>query len=234
MASESQRLQGKIVSLLTDVYPITTTAPAGSRIRNLKTARNSEYWQQNEEEAAALGYIAHFVFLLSVYLAVPLRYPIRPLSSHSYILDPVSLLPETSDVPVGSPPYSLKRDKRYPLFLERGGGAASARLSWAVFLLNKDIEQLLQARGLVCGDLRHSLRNLEALVLWLVSTPSVAPAVDTISRRRPDEAGEITNHEDLIAAQLRSQIDKGKGRMEAPVEKGEEDDDTEEHLCTGL
>ncbi|KAF6258716.1 hypothetical protein COO60DRAFT_1089462 [Scenedesmus sp. NREL 46B-D3] len=37
--------------------------------------------------AAALGYVAHMVQLLSIYLEVPLRYPLLPRSSRSSILD---------------------------------------------------------------------------------------------------------------------------------------------------
>jgi len=38
--------------------------------------------------AAALGYVAHVVSLLSTYLDVPLRYPLLPRSSRSLIIDP--------------------------------------------------------------------------------------------------------------------------------------------------
>lgn len=229
LSSEINRLQRQLTTSLTEIYPIQNTAGV-NKIRGVRTAKDSDYWMHNPEESAALGYVAHFVFLLSYYLSIPLRYPIRPLSSHSYVIDPVSILPSTSDQH-GGPPYSLKRDCTYPLFLEKGG---SQRLQWAVFLLNKDIEQLLQGRGLVCGDIRHSLPNLEGLIVWLVSVnedenralsaPAIvvngrpqdglaSPERDAVTHNGSEEslrAPEITDHDDLLAAQLRSVMRQGK------------------------
>ncbi|CCG81082.1 putative UV radiation resistance protein [Taphrina deformans PYCC 5710] len=248
LSSEIRRLQRQVTTTLSHIYPIIIT-PTGSRIRGLRTAQNSDYWMQNHEKAAALGHIAHLVSLLSQYLDIPLRYPVRPISSHSYIFDPISLMPESSDVH-GGPPYSLKKDYRFPLFFERGG---VERLQWGVFLLNKDIEQLLQGRGLVCGDLRHSLQNLDGLVVWLVSVtededkslvPSRAPVrsenaalmsrVSNQDQSQSETVGavEITDHEDLLAAQLRTRI-KGKTRLPQLTEKDEHEDEIKTDMSSG-
>lgn len=54
---------------------------------------NTEFEDQNDEEiAAALGYTAHLVYLLSFYLGVYLRYPIQPMGSDSFIRDPISII----------------------------------------------------------------------------------------------------------------------------------------------
>lgn len=252
LSSEIRRLQRELTTALSLIYPITNGANV-SRIRGARTARNSDYWMEDHEQAAALGYMAHFVFLLSLYLFIPLRYPVRPISSHSSIIDPISIMPANSDVK-GGPPFSIKRDPRYPLYFERGG---VERLQWGVFLLNKNIEQLLQGRGLVCGDLRDSLQNLGGLVVWLVSvnededvslsrssnTAVAAPDNHTspgTNGYRADAQGqttngsheesslddgmahlEITDHEGLLAAQLRSRM-KGKRRMTQVSEKEED------------
>lgn len=42
---------------------------------------------QEEQAAAALGYAAHACALLSVYLDVPLRYPVFPGGSCSFVRD---------------------------------------------------------------------------------------------------------------------------------------------------
>ena len=45
-----------------------------------------------EEIATALGSTAHLVWLLSLYLGVPLRYPVQPIGGRSLIKDPVSII----------------------------------------------------------------------------------------------------------------------------------------------
>ncbi|KAF9430319.1 hypothetical protein BGZ94_007406 [Podila epigama] len=42
--------------------------------------------------AIALGHVCHFVTMLAHYLNVPLRYPLTPMGSRAFVLDPVSLL----------------------------------------------------------------------------------------------------------------------------------------------
>ncbi len=46
--------------------------------------------------AAALGYVAHMVDRLSVYMDVPLRYPVLPAMSRSHIWDPCPALTPTN------------------------------------------------------------------------------------------------------------------------------------------
>ena len=50
----------------------------------------------------------------------------------------------------------------FPLFAEPHA-AESTRFAYAVFLLNKDLEQLLNAHGLLAVGPRHTLQNLERL-----------------------------------------------------------------------
>lgn len=45
-----------------------------------------------EEVATALGWMAHLVWLLSLYLGVLLRYPVEPVGGRSLIKDPVSIM----------------------------------------------------------------------------------------------------------------------------------------------
>lgn len=42
--------------------------------------------------ATSLGFVCHFVTMLAHYLNVPLRYPLTPMGSRAFVLDPVSLL----------------------------------------------------------------------------------------------------------------------------------------------
>ena len=107
--------------------------------------------------AAALGYTAHLVCLLSVFLSMPLPYPPTPYLSNSSIHDPISfMLPQ----------------RTYPLHPVN----ANYRFEYGVFLLNKDIEFLLSRQGLRIIDLRHSLPNLKYLMYLLTSAGPVVDA----------------------------------------------------------
>ncbi|GMI64330.1 VACUOLAR SORTING RECEPTOR 38, Unflattened and Small Leaves 1 [Hibiscus trionum] len=74
-----------------------------------------------QKSASALGYVAHTVSLIASYLKVPLRYPL-------------CLGALTANV----------NHAEFPLFLD---GQDTTRAAYAVFLLNKDIEQLLNSMG---------------------------------------------------------------------------------------
>lgn len=123
-----------------------------------------------EAVAAALGYTAHLVYLLSFYLSTHLPYPIQPCSSTSLIQDPVSiLLPQ----------------RTYPLYPVN----PQFRFEYGVFLLNKDIEFLLSKQGLRVLDIRHTLPNLKYLLYILTEGTSEIPArkrggIRALARRR--------------------------------------------------
>ncbi|KAL4901639.1 hypothetical protein BDW74DRAFT_159852 [Aspergillus multicolor] len=107
--------------------------------------------------AAALGYTAHLVYLLSFYLSIPVPYPITPYLSNSLIHDPVSTsLPQ----------------RTYPLHPVN----VQYRFEYGVFLLNKDIEFLLNKQGLRVLDIRHTLPNLKYLLYVLTARSSDIPA----------------------------------------------------------
>ncbi|KMP08997.1 LOW QUALITY PROTEIN: UV radiation resistance-associated gene protein [Coccidioides immitis RMSCC 2394] len=110
-----------------------------------------------ESVAAALGFTAHLVYLLSFYLSVPLPYPIQPYSSNSFIQDPIS---------VGI------TQRTFPLYPVN----AHYRFEYGVFLLNKDIECLLSRQGLRVLDIRQTLPNLKYLLYLLTSATSELPA----------------------------------------------------------
>ncbi|EEP80096.1 conserved hypothetical protein [Uncinocarpus reesii 1704] len=110
-----------------------------------------------ESVAAALGYTAHLVYLLSFYLSVPLPYPIQPYSSHSFIKDPIS---------VGL------TQRTFPLYPVN----AHYRFEYGVFLLNKDIEYLLNRQGFRVIDIRHTLPNVKYLLYLLMSSTGELPA----------------------------------------------------------
>lgn len=119
---------------------------------------NSVYNDTNRDEiAAALGFTGQLVYQLSLYLSVPLPYPVEPYGSASYITDPISV--------------GLSQ-RRYPLHPT----SVPYKFEYGVFLLNKDIEFLMSNCGLRVLDIRHTLPNLKYLVYVLTAGTGELPA----------------------------------------------------------
>lgn len=119
---------------------------------------NSHFAGANRDVvAAALGHTAHLVYLLSFYLSIPIPYPVKPYLSNSLIHDPVSVsLPQ----------------RTYPLYPVN----VHYRFEYGVFLLNKNVEILLNKQGLRAFDIRHTLPNLKYLLYVLTAGTSDIPA----------------------------------------------------------
>lgn len=99
------------------------------------------------EAAAALGLVAQLVVLLSTYLATPLPYPVVAVGSRAVIKDGISV---------------MRGPRVFTLY--GGRGIEPFRYEYAVFLLSKDIEQLMNAHGVPVLDLRALLPNLKNLL----------------------------------------------------------------------
>ncbi|KAK9717851.1 hypothetical protein K7432_005919 [Basidiobolus ranarum] len=135
---------------LQNIYPIEPSPIDPSMYQILGVTLPNSVFTGNDEEmiATALGYTAHVVTLMAGYMDVPLRYPIKSKSSRATIFDPVSRLQGSYEFPL----YSKGEDR--------------SRFEYGVFLLNKNIEQLLYAERLTVLDLRNTLPNLK----WLIQT----------------------------------------------------------------
>ncbi|XVF84632.1 hypothetical protein PTKIN_Ptkin17bG0052900 [Pterospermum kingtungense] len=121
-----------------------------------------------QRSATALGYVAHAVSLIASYLQVPLRYPLRLGCSRSYINDHSPSVESTSsDLSLNTALSSYLKHAEFPLFLE---GQDTTRAAYAVFLLNKDIEQLLNFIGVKSSGPRHILANLKELLRTVQSS----------------------------------------------------------------
>uniref|UniRef100_A0A1D1XP16 UV radiation resistance-associated gene protein n=1 Tax=Anthurium amnicola TaxID=1678845 RepID=A0A1D1XP16_9ARAE len=115
-----------------------------------------------QRSATALGYVAHAVMLIAAFLDVPLRYPLRFGGSRSYIVDHAPSNEFTSsDLASNSLMAAIPKPMEFPLFLE---GQDSTRSAYAIFLLNKDVEQLLNYIGAQSLGPRHVLPNLKELM----------------------------------------------------------------------
>ncbi|KAJ6866419.1 UV radiation resistance-associated gene protein isoform X2 [Populus alba x Populus x berolinensis] len=118
-----------------------------------------------QRSASALGHVAHAVSLIASYLEVPLRYPLRLGGSNSYIIDCAPSV-ESSDLLSSTLSTANTKPVEFPLFLE---GQDTTRAAYAVFLLNKDLEQLLNYIGIRSLGPRHVLANLKELTRTIQS-----------------------------------------------------------------
>ncbi|XP_073126197.1 vacuolar protein sorting 38 [Henckelia pumila] len=115
-----------------------------------------------QRSSTALGYVAHVVLLVASYLQVPLRYPFRLGASRSYIQDYAPSIENSASSSTLDPTISTSsKPMEFPLFVE---GQDSTRAAYAVFLLNKDLEQLLNFIGVKSLGPRHVLANLKELL----------------------------------------------------------------------
>ncbi|XP_030547682.2 UV radiation resistance-associated gene protein isoform X2 [Rhodamnia argentea] len=120
-----------------------------------------------QRSATALAYVGHAVSLIASYLRVPLRYPLHLGGSNSYIIDRA---PSIDTTPADSSSSTNLRSNiktiEFPLFLE---GQDTTRAAYAVFLLNKDLEQLLNFIGVKSLGPRYVLANLKELLRTILS-----------------------------------------------------------------
>ncbi|CAG8519096.1 23905_t:CDS:10 [Cetraspora pellucida] len=142
--------QKELVADLLTIYPIEQVQSESFSFKILGVPLpNSAF---TDQVATALGFTCHLIHMLAYYLGVPLRFPMTPMSSKSIIRDPIST--------------SLSTSRQFPLYSK---GVDRFRFEYAVFLLNKNIEQLMNSQGLLVMDLRHTLPNLKYLILSLIS-----------------------------------------------------------------
>jgi hypothetical protein len=157
-------LQWTLSARLLRVFIVTTSSDGATLCINALRLPNSDFNGADEESiAAALGSVCHCVSLLSRYLDVPLRYPVRPIGSRSLITDPISAL--SSAAP------------HFPLYAR---GVDRTRFEYAVFLLNKNIEQLLHSQQLEVITLRHTLPNVHRLMMAAKRSSAAAIESDEV------------------------------------------------------
>ena len=118
-----------------------------------------------ENDAAAYGYVAQILIQLAAILDVRLRYPVCPAASRSYICDFHQVTPQSAGKGSGgdgrTPAKKTLTRIEFPLFMETPNDRT--KFTYGVFLLNKNLEQLLNAHGLSAVGPRHTLQNLERI-----------------------------------------------------------------------
>ncbi|KAK5118939.1 hypothetical protein LTR62_000150 [Meristemomyces frigidus] len=173
IAIASQRR--RIVTDLATIYPL-NPHPKKSlafTIRSLYLPDANDIDSTSPEKAAAaLGHTAQVLMLLSHYLRLPLPYPVTPRGSTSTIHDPLSLLKTQASTTQKYIDETALRT--YPLF---SLGVPRFRFEYAVFLLGKDIQILVeQGYGGRVVDVRQLLPNLTYLFFVATAGEGEMPA----------------------------------------------------------
>jgi hypothetical protein len=163
LLSTSQR-RASLISDLSTIFPIDLVdagnvlfsicdiaLPNGDFEAQASLQRSNGLDLDDDHISSALGYVAQAVQLLAAYLTIPLYYPIRCMGSRSLVQDPIS---------------QMKGPKIFPLYSR---GVDRYRFEYAVFLLNKDIEQIMLEHDIVVLDLTQTLPNLKNIYLTLSS-----------------------------------------------------------------
>ena len=152
---------GQIRRIGEDILTIYPLEPIKTRalnfcIRNVYLP-NSVFDDTNRDEiAAALGFTCRLTHMLSLYLSTPLPYPLSPASSVSTIEDPIS---------------TGIAERTFPLYPTN----VAYKFEYGVFLLNKNIEILMDRNGLRVIDIRHTLPNLKYLLYVLTAGSGELP-----------------------------------------------------------
>ncbi|KAI9255516.1 UV radiation resistance protein and autophagy-related subunit 14-domain-containing protein [Sporodiniella umbellata] len=144
----------ELVADLFCIYPIEQSYDDSQQfsIRGVCLPNSGHDGKNNESIATALGFTVHLVSLLAFYLEIPLRYPTKYMGSRATIKDLISL---------------ISGYREFPLYAK---GVDPYRYEFGVFLLNKNIEQLMNAYGLIVMDLRHTLPNIHYFIQAILTT----------------------------------------------------------------
>ncbi|RKP03599.1 hypothetical protein CXG81DRAFT_23712 [Caulochytrium protostelioides] len=122
--------------------------------------------------STALGFTAHLVALMALFLDVPLRYPLRPAGAASTVFDGVTAYRVADTDPPGVQRAVISGRARgiagraYPLSAP-ADRAAVPLTRYALYLLNRNIEQLAHALGRRLPDLRQTLSNVALLMIYV-------------------------------------------------------------------
>jgi len=116
-----------------------------------------------EEVGSALTFVAQLVLLLSSYLHIHLPYPLTTVGSKAIVRDGISIM---------NGPRAYVLSSHYS-FVLNGRGTELYRYEYAVFLLNKNIEQLMNKCHVPVLDLRNTLPNLKNLLMTLSAAPVI-------------------------------------------------------------
>lgn len=156
--------QSFLIAALHSAYPITTGSDGVTRTICGLTLPSPQAIPNADDEtvSTALGHVCHLVSLIAKYSRVYLRFQPVPMASRSVMRDKV----------LGVTRTNTKDGSDFPLFLK---GQDRSRVQNAVYMVSRDVEQLMAAHGLVPaesavqmtphGQQSSILSNLQSIVV---------------------------------------------------------------------
>lgn len=144
------RRRKQLLTDMTSIYPITKDSVREKYFIAGVHLPNSEELSGHDEImlGVGLGFTCHLVTLISMFLDVPLRYPIEHRGSRSTIQD--NIIDVLSD-----------KERDFPLYAK---GRERYQFEYAVYILNKNIVQLRHYCGMSTSGLGSTLFNLYTLL----------------------------------------------------------------------
>lgn len=148
--SQIFRRSKKMMRELWDIYPIIEFPDRkGYSICDIHLP-SSENFEGHDETmvSVAIGYVGHLLLLLSEFLDITLRFPLRYYGSKSLI-------------------YCNRRNQLFPLYVNSFKSRDWINFSYGMNLLNLDIVQMRTLYGLPTNEPEETLANLHGLKLIL-------------------------------------------------------------------
>lgn len=140
--------------LLFSIVDIPLPNRAPDEEERVSKSKNAASLVDDDSLSSALGLVGQLVSLLSVYLETPVHYPIATAGSRAVVEDGISV---------------MSGPRAFPLYQR---GVEQYRFEYACFLVNKDVEQMMNAHGITVLDIRHTLPNLKNLLVTLTASSS--------------------------------------------------------------
>lgn len=139
----------QLISELNLIYPIVEVSSEKFTICGVHLPNSEDFAGHDDLQISiALGFVTHIIQMISVFLQIPLRYPVIHYGSRSRIIDEI-----TDKIP--------DSEREFCLYIK---GKEKLQFHYAVYLLNKNIAQMRWLCGLPTSDLRNTLENLSFLV----------------------------------------------------------------------
>ncbi|KAL1302370.1 hypothetical protein AAFC00_002773 [Neodothiora populina] len=179
-----------------------------------------------EAIAAALGHCAHVVLLLSYYWGIVLPYHPHPRSSASTITDPISTISSMSASSPGLESSAKAKQTLLRIFPLTPKSSVRFRFEYGLFLLNKDVQTLLEmAWGVRVLDIRQTLPNL-----FLVLGCAGAGEGELASRRVGGVRGLLVDQKNNNNGVV---VERGRGRRMGDVDLARRDSQ-DSHLSSSV
>jgi len=154
-----------LMASLKTIFPINTEDAASSTLRFVRLPTLDQQCRKQDDMQAlsvALGWTTQVLCVVSAVLDVPLRYPLVHRGSLSSAVDPRK---QECSYPLHMVKVQYQgNESNHHLPMTHFQSSDQSRAGFALYLLNQNVSQLRWLCGLVTGDAKCTLRNLQELM----------------------------------------------------------------------